>query len=78
MIEPAEKDMEVGDSKAKGFRGEDLFAVSALWIVVLIAIGIASQGVNATVGSAIIAAIAGAAAIAKFIESWRRGSEKSR
>ncbi len=78
MIEPTEKDMEVDDSKAKGLRGEDLFAVSALWIVVLIAIGIAAHGVNATVGSAIIAALAGAAGIAKFIESRGRGSEKTR
>ena len=78
MIEPSEKDKEVRDSKAKGFPGEDLFAVSALWIVVLIAIGIASHGVNATLGSAIIAALAGAAGIAKFIELRRRGSEKTR
>jgi len=78
MIEPTEKDMEVRNSKAKGFPGEDLFAVSALWVVVLIAIGIAFHGVNATVGSAIIAALAGAAGIAKFIEWRRRRSEKTR
>ncbi len=75
MIEPTAKDVEVRDSKAKGFPGEDLFAVSALWIVVLIAIGIASHGVNATVGSAIIAALAGAAGLAKFIALSRRGSK---
>ena len=78
MIEPTEKEMEVRDSKAKGFPGEDLFAVSALWIVVLIAIGIASHGVNSTVGSAIIAALVGAAGIAKFVKLRRRGGGKTR
>ena len=55
MIEPKKKDMEVDMGKAKGsLPREDLRAVSALWVVVLIAIGIVFHGVDATVGSAII------------------------
>jgi hypothetical protein len=65
--------MDVG--KAKGsFVTEDIFAVAALWVVVLIAIGIAFHGVDATVGGGIIVALVGAAGIAKFIKSKRRGS----
>jgi hypothetical protein len=78
MIEPEKRDMEADMGKAKGsLPGEDLLAVSALWVVVLIAIGIVFHGVDATVGSAIIAALAGAAGIVKFIKSKRRGSEES-
>jgi hypothetical protein len=58
-------------------RGLDLLVVSALWVVVLIAIGIVFHGVDATVGGAIIAALAGAAGIAKFIESRRWGSKEA-
>ena len=78
MIEPKKIDMEVDLGKAKGsFPGEDLLDVSALWVVVLIAIGIVFHEVDATVGGAIIAALAGAAGIAKFIKSRRRGSEEA-
>ena len=73
MIESKKKDKEAGIDQTKGpLPGEDLFAVFALWVVVLIAIGIAFHGVNATVGGAIIAALAAAAGIAKFIKSRRR------
>jgi hypothetical protein len=78
MIEPKQKDMEVDMGKAKGsLPGEDLLVVSALWVVVLIAIGIVAHGVDATIGSAIIAALAAAAGIAKFIKSRRRGSKEA-
>jgi hypothetical protein len=78
MIEPKKKGMERDMGKAKGsFPGEDLLAVSALWVVVLVAIGIVVHDVDATVGSAIIAVLAGAAGIAKFIKSRRRGSEEA-
>ncbi len=56
---------------------EDLLAVFALWVVVLIAIGIVFHGVDATVGSAIIAALAAAVGIAKILKSLRRGSKKT-
>ncbi len=78
MIEPKKRDMEVDIGKPKGsLPGEDLLAVSALWVVVLIAIGIVFHEVDATVGGAIIAALAGAAGIAKFIKSRRRGGEEA-
>jgi uncharacterized protein (UPF0333 family) len=78
MIEPKQKDMEVDMVKAKGsLQGEDLLVVSALWVVVLIAIGIVAHGVDATIGSAIIAALAAAAGIAKVIKSRRRGSKEA-
>ena len=78
MIEPKKRDMEVDIGKPKGsLPGEDLLAVSALWVVVLIAIGIVFHDVDATVGSAIIAAIAGAAGIAKFIKSRRHEGEEA-
>ena len=78
MIERKQRDTEVDVGKAKGsLPGEDLLVVSALWVVVLIAIGIVSHGIDATVGGAIIASLAGAAGIAKFIESRRRGSKEA-
>jgi hypothetical protein len=78
MSEPKQRGMEVGMGKAEGsLPGEDLLVVSALWVVVLIAIGIVFRGVDATVGGAIIAALAGAAGIAKIIKSPRRGSKKT-
>ncbi len=78
MIEPKKRDMEVDIGKPKGsLPGEDLLAVSALWVVVLIAIGIVFHEVDATVGGAIIAALAGAAGIAKFIKSRRREGEEA-
>lgn len=77
MIEPKQRDMEVHMGKAnRSLPSEDLLAVFALWVVVLIAIGIVFHGVDATVGSAIIAALAAAAGIVKIIKSPRRGSEK--
>ena len=78
MIEPKKRGIEVDMGKAKGaLPGEDLLAISALWVVVLVAIGIIVHDVDATVGSAIIAVIAAAAGIAKFIKSRRRGSEEA-
>ena len=76
MIEPKKRGTERDMGKAKGsLPGEDLLAISALWAVVLIAIGIVIHDIDATVGSAIIAVIAAAAGIAKFIKSRRRGSD---
>ena len=65
------------DKAKRSLPREDLLAVFALWVVVLIAIGIVFHGVDATVGSAIVAALAGAAAIAKSIKLRRRGSEEA-
>jgi hypothetical protein len=76
MIEPKKRGTERDMGKAKGsLPGEDLLAISALWVVVLVAIGIVIHDIDATVGSVIIAAIAGAAGIATLIKSRRRGSE---
>jgi hypothetical protein len=78
MIEPKQRNMEVHMGRAKrSLPSEDLLAVFALWVVVLIAIGIVFHGVDATVGGAIIAALAGAAGIAKIIKSTLNGSEKT-
>ena len=78
MNERKKRDIEVDIGKAKGsLPGEDLLVVSALWVVVLIAIGIVFHGVDATVGGAIIAALAGAAGIAKLIKSRRHGSKEA-
>ena len=58
MIESRKKTRKPASTRQRGpLPGEDLFAVFALWVVVLIAIGIAFHGVNATVGGAIIAAL---------------------
>jgi hypothetical protein len=70
MNEPKKREIEVDIGKILG--------VPALWVIVLIAIGIIFHGVDATVGSAIIAALAGAAGIVKFIESRRRASKEPR
>ena len=78
MIEPKQRGMEVHMGRAKrSLPGEDLLAVFALWVVVLIAIGILAHGVDAAVGSAIIAALAAAAGIAKLIKSRRLKSTES-
>ncbi len=67
--------MDVG--KAKGFVAiEDILAVVALWIVVLIATGIAFHAVDPAAGGGIIVALVGAAGIAKIVKSRRRGSEQ--
>ncbi len=78
MIEVEQRDMGVHMGRAKrSLPSEDLLAVFALWVVVLIAIGILAHGVDAAVGSAIIAALAAAAGITKLIKSRRRGSTQA-
>ena len=65
------------DKAKRSLPSEDLLAVFALWVVVLIAIGIVFHGVDATIGSAIIAVLAAAAGIAKIIDSSRRRSTEA-
>jgi hypothetical protein len=65
--------MDVG--KPKGFAAiEDILAVIALWIVVLVATGIAFHAVDPARGGGIIVALVAAAGIAKIVKSRRRGS----
>jgi len=63
--------------KPKGFAAiEDILAVIALWIVVLVATGIAFHAVDPARGGGIIVALVAAAGIAKIVKSRRRGSEE--
>jgi hypothetical protein len=65
--------MDVG--KPKGFAAiEDIVAVVALWIVVLVAIGIPLRAVEPALGGGIIVALVAAAGIAKIVKSRRHGS----
>ena len=77
MIESKKREEVHMDKAKRSLPREDLLAVFALWVVVLIAIGIVFHGVDATVGGAIIAALAAAAGIAKIINSSRRRSKEA-
>lgn len=65
--------MDVG--KPKGFAAiEDTLAFIALWIVALLATGIAFHVVDPASGGGMIVALVAAAGIAKIVKSRRRGS----
>ena len=68
-MEAAEVDVERGRFR---IGTEDILAIGAVVVAIIIANGIVSRSVDATAGGAIITALVGAAGIAQVIKSRRR------